>query len=421
MSVQAARMYNNSQKQKQKVVVIGGGYAGRSFIKTIDTSKFDVVLIDKDLQKEKKSFLFNLVSFKALVFQPQPNYVDSIRERRIVNQYMYLPSSVKGIKDECIDVDTERKKVTLKSDEVLEYDHLVIATGSIPDTHHIQMEYNAVDSMWYFFKDRSDLEALLIAFKIIGLDNVVIMGGGNTGVELASELSKRILDAAGPNADAIKKTVTIVEPSSRLLPKQKEAASKKITQHLEQQKVEILTNAVIKGTSRGHLKIMQGDKELKVKAVVAVWTCGVKPDEFAIRCMGHNNVEDKLQLPPAVAPVPAATSDAAAATNATAASASINTANKTMCAATPLHTTGSNVFAIGDCNHLLPKSAQNAKQQGTFLANYFNSGFQETCGSFKFQSQGSMIRLSDRIYMDSPLYTGFLPLWVHTIIIGLDI
>lgn len=415
MSVQAARMYNNSQKHKQKVVVVGGGYAGRSFIKTIDTAKFDVVLVDKDLQKEEKSFLFNLISFKALVFQPQPNYVDSIRERRIVNQYMYLPSSVKGLKDECIDVDTERKKVTLKSDEVLEYDHLVIATGSIPDTHHIQMEYNAVDSMWYFFKDRSDLEALLIAFKIIGLENVVIMGGGNTGVELASELSKRILDAAGPNAASIKKTVTIVEPGARLLPKQKEAVSKKITQHLEEQKVEILTNAVIKGTSRGHLKIMQGDQELKVKAVVAVWTCGVKPDEFAIRCMGHNNVADKLELPPVVVPAP--TPVAAAPT----APGSTNTANKAMCAVSPLHTTGSNVFAIGDCNHLLPKSAQNAKQQGTFLANYFNSGFQETCTAFKFQSQGSMIRLSDRIYMDSPLYTGFLPLWVHTIIIGLDI
>lgn len=398
VSVQGARIYNNSQRQKQKVVVIGGGYAGRSFIKSIDTSKFDVILVDKHLQKEENSFLFNLINFKALVFQPQPNYVDSIRERKIVSQRMYLPSSVKAIKSECINVDDIRKKVTLKSDDVIEYDHLVIATGSIPDTHHIQMEYSCADSMWYFFKDRSDLEALLIAFKIIGLENVVIMGGGNTGVELASELSRRILDAAGPKSAEIKKTVTIVEPGNRLLPKQKQVASELITKHLEDQKVEILTNAVIKGTVRDHLLIQQGDQELKVKAVVAVWTCGVKPDEFAIRYLGHNNVADKLQLPP-VDP---------------------GTAQKQQ-EKEGKPTAASSVYAIGDCNNLLPKSAQNAKQQGTYLAHYFNSGFQENASGFKFQSQGSMIRLSDRIYMDSPMYSGFLPLWVHKVIIGLDI
>jgi NADH dehydrogenase len=220
------------------------------------------------------------------------------------------------------------------------------------------------------------------------------MGGGITGVELASELSKRILDAGGRKSPRITacegetlKTVTIIEPGERLLPKLKESTSKIVTEHLEKQKVEILTNAVIKGAEDGYLRVKVSGKEVKFKATIAVWTCGVKSDELAMRSVGHNNVTGTLALPSA---------------------ASAGDGDST-------------IFAIGDCNNLLPKSAQNAKQQGAYLASYFNSGFHESTPRFEFNSQGTMIRLADRIYMDSPVYKGFLPLWVHRVIIGLDI
>lgn len=372
-------------------MVIGGGYAGRSFVKSIDTDKFDVVLVDRNLHKEDKSYLFDLVKFRTLNFQPQPNYVDSISENKIVNQYMVLPSQVVGIQDDCVSVDKEKNNITLRSNEVVEYDYLVFATGSIPDTYHIQMQYSCKNSMWYFFKDKSDVETLMTVFKMVGLEDVVIMGGGITGVELASELSRRILEAdpAGKNS----KTVTIVEPGLRLLPKMSEEISRVVTKHLEEQKVEILTNSVITAADEGALRIVRnGSEQISLKAVIAVWTCGVKADELAMRCIGHNNVLDTLHLP------------------------SLDSSLLETTVAQP-----ANVFAIGDCNQLLPKSAQNAKQQGAYLANYFNSGFRASAGGYKFTSQGTMIRLADRIYMDSPFYSGFLPLWVHRVIIGLDI
>mmetsp|Transcript_18987 Transcript_18987/g.38304 ORF Transcript_18987/g.38304 Transcript_18987/m.38304 type:complete len:419 (+) Transcript_18987:61-1317(+) len=385
---------------KKKVVVLGGGYAGRQFVKSIDKCKYDVVLIDKNLHKDKKSFFFDLIEFNALIFQPQPNYVDSISANSIVNQFMYLPSGIKTLKDECTSVDNVKKTISLKGEGVIDYDYLVFATGSIPDTNHIQMNYNCKNSMWYFFKDRGDLEALMTVFKIIGLEDVVIMGGGTTGVELASELSKRILETGSKRAPRITaredqplKTVTIIEPSSRLLPKLKESTSKLITEHLVDQHVEILTNAVIKGVDEGHLNVSVDGKDVRLKAVVAVWTCGVKSDDLAVRFVGHNNVTGTLALP----------------------------SSKGSTAADSQGPTEETVFAIGDCNNLLPKSAQNAKQQGAYLAGHFNAGFKASTSPYSFNSQGTMIRLADRIFMDSPPYTGYLPLWVHRLIIALDI
>jgi NADH dehydrogenase len=382
---------------KQKVVVIGAGYAGRQLVKGIDKTKYDVTLVDKNLHKERKQFVFGTVGFDALIYHPQPNYVDSISENAVVDQFMLLPEGVSTLKDEVVKVENEQKKVVLKSEGSIDYDHLVFATGSIPDTQHIHMKYNCANSMWYFFKDRSDLEALLTVFRIIGLEDVVIMGGGITGVELASELSSR-LTATGGNtnprvttceaAPLATKGVTIIEPSSRVLPKMDPATSALITKHLQDQRVNILTDAVIKATDDEHLLVEVRGEPVKIKAVVAVWTCGVKPDDLAVRSVGHNNVTGTLALPQPSAAVLAP---------------------------------GQSIFAIGDCNHLLPKSAQNAKQQGAYLANYFNSGMKDTVPPFTFASQGTMIRLADRIYMDSPVYTGFLPLWVHRVIIALDI
>jgi NADH dehydrogenase FAD-containing subunit len=224
---------------------------------------------------------------------------------------------------------------------------------------------------------------------------------------------------------------------------------------LEDHKVRIITSAIIKGTEEDRINYVKiGDEseqpllpmlpppQQSIKAVVAVWTSGVRADDLPLQCAGHNQVHDQLQLVPqpslgesllnaiadAVPGVPSPADKTA--------SSSVSSTSSTASAVSDGDVLGggsvsSNIFAIGDCNHILPKSAQNAKQQGEYLANYFNKCLLNADPStgalppphkkFVFTPQGSMIRLSDRVFMDSPMYTGFLPLWVHTLIIGLDI
>ncbi len=373
--------------KKKRVVVVGGGYGGRSFVKHIDTAKYDVVLVDKYLETRKQPWLVDvLTQQRSIKFQPQPNYVDSISDRKIVALSMSLPTRVQDIQGECVSINEETSQVTLKSNEVLDYDYLVFATGSVPDTYRVKMDYDALNKTWFYFKDRNDLNALMpVVDQITEEDNIVVMGGGITGIELASELSRRI---QGPNKEnsasslGAYRTVTILEAADRVLPRMDEAVSRAVVDHLKTQNIHIITNANITEVGAGCVKLIQkGDLPTELETKIAVWTCGVKPDQLLIRLLGTNKVGNHLEL--------------------------TTTSNK------------GNIFAIGDCNQHQPKSAQNSKQQGAFLARLFNSHFTIPDG-FQFDNQGVMIRLSDRVYVDSPYFRGAMPLFVHKFFIWLD-
>lgn len=68
--------------------------------------------------------------------------------------------------------------------------------------------------------------------------------------------------------------------------------------------------------------------------------------------------------------------------------------------------TNNKIFAIGDCNNILPKTAQNAEQQGKYLAKCMNNNFENT-EHYKFNNLGYMIRLRDKTYIETPYYSGF--------------
>lgn len=393
----AARYYGKKEKvrkhfqnQKKKILVVGAGYAGRSFLKDINTDIYDVEFVDKKLKIDTDVFEWFNESVNKIVFEPQPNYVDTLSENKVVTQFTVIPNGVTNVQGEVVNVDKDLQVVTLKDDTKLKYDYLVWATGSVPDTFNVKMNYDCSSKMWYYFKDIDDVKALMTAINLVGLNDVVVMGGGITGVELASELSRKISEVAAKSGGGGKANVTILEPSGRLLPKLKESISNEVTEHLKKQHINIITNANIEEINSGTIKLVRnGTEHVTLKAVIAVWTCGVKPDELLQKLLGGNQVTENLLL------------------------SVRNSQNQRLY----------NIFAIGDCNDLLPKSAQHSKQQGKYLANFFNTlGFQNPdLQPFVFESQGQMIRLSDRIYMDSPAYSGMLPLFVHRAIISLDL
>lgn len=396
-SVRAAKHYGYKERirkhfedKKKKIVVVGAGYAGRSFLKDINTDIYDVVFVDKKLKIETDVWFNDKIN--KIVFEPQPNYVDTLSEGKVVTQFAVIHNSISNVQGEVVNVNKDEQTVTLKDDKKLNYDYLVWATGSVPDTFNVKMNYDCSSKMWYYFKDIDDVKALMTAINLVGLDNVVVMGGGTTGVELASEISKKIAEVKAKNGEAKsnKAHVTILEPSDRLLPKLKPAISEQVTEYLKKQHINIITGANIQEINSGTIKLVRnGTEDITLKAVIAVWTCGVKPDELLTKLLGTNEVTDNLLL------------------------CTKNSKNQRLY----------NIFAIGDCNNQLPKSAQHSKQQGKYLADFLNNlGFQNPdAKSFKFESQGQMIRLSDRVFMDSPVYTGMLPLFVHRAIIALDL
>lgn len=109
------------QNEREKIVVIGGGFAGLNFIKHIDKKRFDVTLVDRN----------NFHSFPPLFYQIASSGLEpgsiSFPFRREIRR-----GKAKGIDfhlGEVEKVDFKNKTVTTQY-ETISYDRLVIAAGT---------------------------------------------------------------------------------------------------------------------------------------------------------------------------------------------------------------------------------------------------------------------------------------------------
>ncbi len=123
-------------------------------------------------------------------------------ENNVVPDGLLENNKIDLIKDEAVDVDREKKIVTLKNGETLNYEKLVFATGSlpiIPPISGIEKE-----NVFPVKKDFAYLKDLLA--RMDNAKDIVIIGGGFIGMEFADECRKNR-----------KVNVTVVEMLDRCL------------------------------------------------------------------------------------------------------------------------------------------------------------------------------------------------------------
>ncbi|XP_038888314.1 external alternative NAD(P)H-ubiquinone oxidoreductase B1, mitochondrial-like [Benincasa hispida] len=185
---------------KKRVLVLGTGWAGTSFLKDLDASKYDVQVVSPQ----------NYFSFTPLL----PSVTcGSVEARSIVEPVRNIVKKRKGeIKfweAECIKIDAANKKVFCRSNVdnnlvgnrefALEYDYLVIAMGAQVNTFNTP----GVKENCYFLKEVEDAQkirrSVIDCFEMAVIPSLseeerrrnlhfVIVGGGPTGVEFAAEL-----------------------------------------------------------------------------------------------------------------------------------------------------------------------------------------------------------------------------------------
>jgi NADH dehydrogenase FAD-containing subunit len=186
-------------------------------------------------------------------------------------------------------------------------------------------------------KTEEDLEKLNSALKTP--KPITIAGAGPTGLELAFRLNSPT------------QPVTVLEASPTILPGFSPEMQKAIANLLEKKQISILLNQKITGIDSTCWKTTTGPIPINGPAI---WTCGIRPTNFTRELNLQPN--SQLQVRP-------------------------------------------NVYAIGDCirGHG-PPTAQNAKQQGQYLATLFNKDFNH--GDYKFVEKGRVIDATDRLIVD---------------------
>jgi len=166
--------------------------------------------------------------------------------------------------DEAKEIDFSSKKVVLKEEEIF-YDKLILATGSKPSL--LPIPGIEKEGVWLIKKDLDYLKKLKEA--VMSSKDIVIIGGGFIGVEIAEDLS------FFQNLN-----IAIVERSSHCLGGSfDEEFAKEIEKKLFSKGVKIFTNATvkeIKGEKKVEAVVLEDGKEIKADLVIV--SVGARPD-----------------------------------------------------------------------------------------------------------------------------------------------
>lgn len=260
---------------KPRVIIIGGGFGGLEVAKGLRTTKIQTVLFDK----------YNHHTFQPLLYQVATSALETSSivfpfRRHFAKQdnFIFRLGEVKEIKagENCIE--TSIGSVT--------YDFLVIATGAETNFYGLKdVQENAqpmktiIDSI----KLRNILirnieTALLIEDKELmnSYMDIVIVGGGPTGVELAgaiAELKKYVFPKDYPELEMTQMDIHLIEATPRLLNGMSDIAGAKALQYLQEMGVKVHLNCVVKSYN-GHQVVFNTGEKLISKTLI--WAAGVK-------------------------------------------------------------------------------------------------------------------------------------------------
>jgi NADH dehydrogenase len=258
---------------KKHVVILGAGFAGLQLARNIKNSEYEITLIDQ----------YNFHQFQPLFYQVatarlEPSSI-SFPLRKIFQRKKNVHVRIAKVNE----VDTTAQVV--KTDECdFKYDYLVVATGC--STNFFGNENIAK----YAYPMKSTPEAITLRNRILlnfedalscseedleGIMNIVIVGGGPTGVELAgslAEMKKNILPRDYPDMDFSRLNIYLLEGTAHTLGMMSEHAQRKSQEYLERMGVQVWTEALVQDYDGKAISLKDGKK---IRTNNLIWAAGV--------------------------------------------------------------------------------------------------------------------------------------------------
>ena len=259
-----------------KLVIVGGGFGGLKLARKLNNKKgFDILLIDK----------FNYHQFQPLFYQVATAGLDASNISFPLRKAFHNSRNIRIRVTQLKEIVSAQNKIITESGE-FEYDVLVLATGA--DTNFFGNQQLAAHA----FPMKSTVEALQIRYRLIQnfedalieknetelqrLMNIVVVGGGPTGVEISgalAEMKKFVLPKDYPELDFSKLNIYLLEGTAKTLGAMSEKSSAQSKKYLEKLGVQVLTDVHVKDYDGKNVMLQNGQD---IPSATLIWAAGVK-------------------------------------------------------------------------------------------------------------------------------------------------
>ena len=263
------------EQQIKKVVVVGGGFAGIRLVKNLaKDSRFHITLVD----------INNYHFFPPLLYQVATAFIEASNISYPFRRMFQDHDNIRFYMGTLQQVNTEEQTI-LTSTGILEYDYLVLAVGT--ETNYFGMENVKNNSVP--MKNITDAlslrnHLLLTMEKAVRaqersekrkLLNIVIAGGGPTGVEIAgmlAEMGQYVKNKEYPEIKDLSAHIHLIDAGPSLLGPMSKTAQVEAAKVLKNLGVRIQLNMAVKDYVDG--KVVLGDGST-IPTNALIWTSGV--------------------------------------------------------------------------------------------------------------------------------------------------
>jgi NADH dehydrogenase len=258
-----------------KIVVIGGGFGGLSFLQKAKKSDNEFTLIDKT----------NHHLFQPLLYQVATAVLSPADITVPIRNLFKNDNNVNITLSEVVGVNKDTKQVILKNKDVVDYDQLIISTGA-SYTYFGNDNWATYSNGLKNINDALDIrDGILKAFEKAENEtnkdiqkkylNFVVIGGGPTGVELAGSIAEIAFKNIGNeyrNFNSTDSNVYLVEAGNNILPAYSTKLSNKASNYLEKLGVIIKTNEKVENIVEMTVTTDKG----KILSDNIIWAAGNK-------------------------------------------------------------------------------------------------------------------------------------------------
>jgi NADH dehydrogenase len=277
-SDEATAVAEAPRRERKRVVIIGGGFAGVAATRALRRADVDVVLIDRR----------NHYIFQPLLYQVATAVLSPAEIAAPIRQLEVKQRNLSVLLAEVTGVDVASRMIEASSPGVgvhkIAYDYLVVAAGARPS-------YFGHDEFAQFapgLKNLRDAETIrakiLGAFELVATTEdeserarqmtFVLVGAGPTGVELAASLAQMVRVTLRGNfrhIDPAQASIILLDAGRRVLPTFAESLSRRVTRRLTKLGVKVLTGVKVESVDADGV-VAGGNR---IPSATVLWTAGV--------------------------------------------------------------------------------------------------------------------------------------------------